>query len=686
MDEIKNNYSLKKNQKIKEITISNKKNNTEIKKNFSNEINIIPIKIAFTPKVKQKYTENFNATFHNRLLRKNIINNTENNNTLINKKIYMTPKVEHNYSNNVSSVTTPKVIIKNFNYNNVYNINIDKEKNKNLLTNNSTQYEYKNKKFYQNFAYNRPKTTSNINIKNNNNIKYNTEKYEKEKNIINSRINSEKKNLTKRKIKINIIGKYQMENINYEENKSKTLFYSTPYKPKEIKRTPSTISIKTVDNNNFFPFNSSDLNILFEKINSIIILLSKNMGKNIYIIVQEFFDFYNKSSLKKLFPTFFKSNNKLILDSSINLCLFSLIVIYNLSSKNLLTNNIINIIERILLFCKINFALFIKKIEIKHKINFDNLFQKYLISKNISNITKEENLVNIIFQNSKSMTNDIKIIMNFYKKINPNFYNNIIAQFNNISIKTEEDYINYFFNTISKNNLNQINKNKISRKNSENNINYFSPKKKNAFENLSIKKNNIIIKKLVKRQKKENINKIKIEIPYIKTPLMKKYCLILSLDKTLCYKNIRTNEITLRNGLFSFLSSVKPFYEVISFSTETKEFCDSIINLIEQDKNYFEYNFYKEHCVLYNNNFVKDISLIGRDISKIIIVDNDEKCFALNKENGIKIKMFNEENNNDNKLFELKKILKDIYIKNFDDVRIAIKIYKNNIVNNITLD
>ena len=685
MDEIKNNYSLKKKQKIKEITISNKKSLTEIKKKFSNEINIIPIKIPFSPKVKQNYTENFNATFHNKIFPKNKINNIEKKNTFRIKKIYMTPKIEPNYSNNASNMTTPRVIIKNFNYNNVYNINIDKEKNKNSLTN-SLQYEFKNKNknFYPNFTYNRPKTTSNINIKNNNIS--NTEKKEREQNIVVSRINSEKNILTKRKFKINIIGKNGLDNLDYEESKDKTLFYSIPYKPKEIKLTSTTTSIKSVDNNYFFPFNSNDLNILFEKINSIIISLSKDKEKYIDKKCQDFFDFYNKSSLKKLFPIFFKSNNKLILDSSINLCLFSIIVVYNLSSENLLNNDIINIIERILLFCKINFALFIRQIEIKYKTNFENLFQKYLINKSFSNITKEENLVNIIFQNSKSMTNGLKLIMNFYKAINPNFYNNIIEQFNNISIKTEEDFIYYFFNIISKNNLNQIKNNNISRNNSDNSIKYFSPRKKNAFENLSIKKNNIIMKKLVKRQRKENINKIKLDIPYIKTPLMKKYCLILSLQKTLCYKNMISNEMILRNGLFSFLSSIKPFYEIISFSTETKDFCDSIIDIIEQDKKYFDYKLYKEHCVLDNNNFVKDVSLIGRDISKIIIVDNDDKCFTLNKENEILIKSFNAENNNDNKLFELKKILRDIYIKNFDDVRIAIKMYKNDIVNNITLD
>ena len=63
------------------------------------------------------------------------------------------------------------------------------------------------------------------------------------------------------------------------------------------------------------------------------------------------------------------------------------------------------------------------------------------------------------------------------------------------------------------------------------------------------------------------------------------------------------------------------------------------------------------------NTFVKDISRIGRDIKNIIIVDNNENNFMLNKENGIKICSYygdDEENNgnkkNDNALLELKKI------------------------------
>ena len=687
MTEFDNYNNKSKISEIKEITISNKKSYTSKRMKYSNSngINIIPIKIALTPKIDQNITENFNSTSRNILYQKNKMNNNiEKKNSIINKRIFMTPKIETKFSNNSSSVTTPRVIIKNFNYNNVYNISIDKYKNnnnKNYLTNTS------NKKPYQNYTYNKPKTTSNVNINiksdiNNNNINYTNIN----RKFTYTRINSAKNILTNRKIKINLVNKNEKDiNIN-----------------KKIYN-----AVNDSNNNNYYlPFNLNDINDILDKIHSIIILLSKNQEKYIYINCHEFFNFYNKCSLKKLFPSFFKNNHKLILDSAINLCLFSLITIYHLSSENLMTNNIVNIVERILLFCKINFALFIKQIEIKYSINnLENIFKKYLISKNIDIITKEEDLINTIYQNSKSMTNDIKLILNFYKSINIQFYNKLINKFNNISIQSESDFISFYFNDIYKNNKNNINNifhiskiNAISRsRNTSLNLNNshikcFSPRKRNVFGDLSIKKNNkennetkIINNKLIKKKFVKRKKETKIENPFIKSPLMKKYSLILSLDKTLSYKNNKTNTIILRNGLFSFLSTIKPFFELILFSIDSQDVSYPIINMIENDKKYFDYKFYKDHCVLYKNNLIKDLTLIGRDLSKIIIVDNNETCFELNKENGIKISSFYGDNN-DNKLFELKNILKEIYFKNYNDVRLALKEFHNDIINKVSLD
>ena len=172
----------------------------------------------------------------------------------------------------------------------------------------------------------------------------------------------------------------------------------------------------------------------------------------------------------------------------------------------------------------------------------------------------------------------------------------------------------------------------------------------------------------------------------------KKYTLVLDITNTLInikYADQKGQVIIpyLRPGIFSFLNSVKPIFELVSFSLESKEFSDVILNEIEKNKKYFDFNLYKDHATLYGNRFVKDLTKLGRDIRKIIIVDDDENNFVLNKENGIKIKPYlGEENNDDTSLFELKKILILFERMGLDDIRKGIKIYEKDIKEKITLN
>jgi CTD small phosphatase-like protein 2 len=80
-----------------------------------------------------------------------------------------------------------------------------------------------------------------------------------------------------------------------------------------------------------------------------------------------------------------------------------------------------------------------------------------------------------------------------------------------------------------------------------------------------------------------------------------------------------------------------------------------------------------------DNVFVKDLSRLGRDISKVIIVDNMPYNFWLQKENGIFIKNFYGENSKDNALIDLIPILKSIVNNDDNDVRIKLKKYENEI-------
>ena len=458
------------------------------------------------------------------------------------------------------------------------------------------------------------------------------------------------------------------------------------------------------DENTIITFNFNDLFIFEDRINDI--LSAFNKTNNIYDIeasneCNEFIIFYSKSSLKGTLSTFFNDNNKLIIESSINLSLFFICILYHLSINNILFNDLISTINNILSFLKINFALYIKKIQlyygmdiVKKNFIFFQPFNCFLNNNNIKDIEEEDDITYKIYQNCHSMTNEIKKIMNYYQKVDLNSYEFFMQIFNNISIQKEDDILKYFYTKINNVNISQnlivVNKsnnnilNNTLKKNKTNiNLGDCSQYQKN-FEKIQIyQKSPIRSIKKGKGIEKEKINKI--EIPYIKTPSDKKYTLILDLNKTLAFFDINSKNISLRNGLFSFLSMLKPYYEIISFSCEPNEITESIIREIESQKIYFDYHLTREHSILYGNTLVKDISLIGRDPSKIIIIDDDKNCFQLNNENGIKISEFNGNNDNDNSLFELKKILILIYRKNYDDVRLGIKEFANEIKSKVSL-
>ena len=249
--------------------------------------------------------------------------------------------------------------------------------------------------------------------------------------------------------------------------------------------------------------------------------------------------------------------------------------------------------------------------------------------------------------------------------------------------------------------------------------NFYYNIENNIYENDEDGTNAYEIMKMIKDYE---INRV--SPPFIFSKTKKRYTLILDLDETLIHLRQKKQVVNIKNdvnininntsdynynsdkdknkyllqfrvGLFSFLTLLKPFYEIISFTSASKEYADVIINEIEKKRKFFDYKFYREHCTIYKDTFVKDISKIGRDLEKIIIVDNNENNFVLNKENGIKISAYygddgdninNISKKNDNALLELKKILIMIYKDNYEDVREALKDYEELIKNKVSLE
>ena len=106
---------------------------------------------------------------------------------------------------------------------------------------------------------------------------------------------------------------------------------------------------------------------------------------------------------------------------------------------------------------------------------------------------------------------------------------------------------------------------------------------------------------------------------------------------------------------------------------------------IEEERKYFAFKFFRQHTVVEGEDFIKDLSRIGRPIEKTIIVDNMAVNFRSHKENGILIKPYYGSYKNDKALFFLEEILVKIAEDNaIHDVREGLKKYKEDIIKNVT--
>ena len=276
----------------------------------------------------------------------------------------------------------------------------------------------------------------------------------------------------------------------------------------------------------------------------------------------------------------------------------------------------------------------------------------------------ENEKVNLINNNCISIANETKIILNLFQVMNDKHFFELRNLFLNISRITEQDIYNYFYTSLSlDDNIINNNQHLIQREIEED---------KKFLENIifSYKLNRVLP-------------------PFLDYKSNKKYTVVLDLEDTLI--NIKLAEdgklvLNLRPGLISFLSGIKPYYEIISFSKFSKSYSNTIVNYIQQGRKLFDVNLYREHCSLLGKKFIKDISRIGRDMKRIIMIDDLPENLERFKSNGILILPYEgEEQSNDRILFELKKLMILFYKLGYDDIRKALQQYKNYINDKITL-
>ena len=418
--------------------------------------------------------------------------------------------------------------------------------------------------------------------------------------------------------------------------------------------------------------NIEDLLILEEKFSDVLISVkSKNNTPNECF---ELLNSYQQSSVYNNFENYFNSiESKNIVHSSIMYLIYDIIICYHFSFDIPFFDTCYKYLENIL--------------EINHKtfLLLCNIISNKISSSSTDNIWVDklrqmlkDNLIHIELNNKEY----ISFLME-HKNINfknPTSSNLLEIKFYTMKI---EKYLQLFLNTIS--NTNPLK------------VEFYS-----LFENLfSISADKLLhfFKSKIIRVINQNasvagiesisdIDNNKVEVPYLKNKCPKKFSLVLDLDETLISFKLEPGDenkgtIRFRPYLDSFLQKVREKYEIIVFTSGTKDYADPLEDAIEQEENYFDARLYRQHTVVYGKDIVKDISRIGRPLDKICIVENMPQNYRLQKENGILIKSFYGDDIYDTALVSLGDIL--IKISNeFDDIRKGIAKYKNQILNNVT--
>mmetsp|Transcript_19138 Transcript_19138/g.31874 ORF Transcript_19138/g.31874 Transcript_19138/m.31874 type:complete len:399 (+) Transcript_19138:78-1274(+) len=154
--------------------------------------------------------------------------------------------------------------------------------------------------------------------------------------------------------------------------------------------------------------------------------------------------------------------------------------------------------------------------------------------------------------------------------------------------------------------------------------------------------------------------------------------LVLDFEDTLCHLEWdRKNgwRAVKRPGVDQLLNRLSMYYEIVLFTSGNAVFLEPFVRSLDP-LNIMPSRLYREATVYVDGDHIKDLSHLNRDLSRVVVLDDELKSCAYQPDNLVQVKPFTNPMERDTELFDIIPFLEDLCERDVPDVRAEIAKYK----------
>jgi Dullard-like phosphatase family protein len=130
--------------------------------------------------------------------------------------------------------------------------------------------------------------------------------------------------------------------------------------------------------------------------------------------------------------------------------------------------------------------------------------------------------------------------------------------------------------------------------------------------------------------------------------------LVLDLDETLVHASVEHTAhdvafnvdlgsqvipvyVKIRPFARDFLRRVSALFEVAVFTASLAPYADQVVDHLDPSHTLVQHRLYRQHCTNVDGSYIKDLSLLGRSMERVALVDNSPVAYSFHPEHGIPI-------------------------------------------------